>query len=85
MEVCERLIGPIPVLAEVAGINPKSPYGWRHASSWREAGQLPPKVNTTLLAYADRHQLGLTADHLIRGADAAQIDAILMQRREVAA
>jgi hypothetical protein len=80
VEVCEALIGPLPRLAVVAGLHPKSPFVWRRHSEWRQAGDMPPRVNRLLLDHSDAHDLGLTAEHLIRGADSAEIAAILAAR-----
>jgi hypothetical protein len=80
-DVCERLIGKPETVAEVSGLHKKSAFPWRHASKWREAGDLPSaKVQRALLAHSDAHRLGLTAEHLIWGADEAKIEAILAER-----
>ncbi len=78
--VCERLIGPIERLAEITGQSSKAPYRWRTGSGWRDVGDLPPRANRALLDHSDRHALGLTAEHLIRGASAAEVAAILADR-----
>ena len=81
LEVCERLIGKPETVAEASGLHKKSAFPWRHASKWREAGDLPSaKVQRALLAHSAARNLGLTADHLIWGAPAAEIDAILSER-----
>jgi len=81
LQVCERLIAPIGALGEIAGMKEKAAYGWRNGSQWREAGDLPPRVNRKLLAYAKRHGIPLTAEHLIWGARRAEIDDIVQQMR----
>lgn len=82
LEVCERLIGKPETVAEASGLHKKSAFPWRHASKWREAGDLPSaKVMRALLAHSTANRLGLTADHLIWGADEGEIEDILALRR----
>jgi hypothetical protein len=77
-EVCEALIGKPAVLAEICGVDPKAPFGWRQPSSNRLAGDLPSTPHQrALLAYSEANGLGLTADHLIRGATEAEVQDIL--------
>lgn len=87
LEVCEMLVAPIAKLGVLADMNEKAAYAWRNGSQWREAGDLPPRVNRTLLKYAKRHGIPLTPAHLIWGASRSEIDALLqgMARRSVAA
>jgi hypothetical protein len=81
LEVCERLVGPIEVFGPIAGVGCKAPYNWRHARGLRQSGEIPyDHYKRALLAHSDRHGLGLTAEHLIRGASQAEIDAILAAR-----
>lgn len=85
LQVCERLIGPPPVIARAAGYTEKAAYAWRAASSpaarqRREAGHMPPRAMRALLLHSDEHALGLTARHLIMGAGEAEIEAILQAR-----
>ncbi len=81
LEVCERLIGKPETVAEASGLHKKSAFPWRHASKWREAGDLPSaKVMRALLAHSAAHQLGLTAEHLIWGASEEEIEGILAAR-----
>lgn len=81
LEVAERLVGPIEEVGEIVGLHRKSPYVWRRPSREREAGDLPSApIMRRLLAHSDAHGLGLTADHLIRGASQDEIDAILAAR-----
>lgn len=78
MQVCERLIGRPEVIARAIGYQEKAPYHWRRARSGRAAGDLPSTlVMRALLAYAAAKGIPLTADDLIWGADAADIDARL--------
>jgi hypothetical protein len=82
LEVCERLIGPIPMLASICGYVDTAPYGWRRASKTRGNGDLPgAPVMRKLLEHAARHGLGLTARHLICGATTDEIAAILAARQ----
>lgn len=81
MQVCEALIGKPEQIAGALGINEKSPYHWRSARTGRLAGDLPSAdVMRRLLEHSDRHGLGLTAEHLIRGASEAEIAALLAAR-----
>lgn len=78
MTVCERLIGTPEEIARICGIAEKSPYAWRFASKGREAGDLTSAVHMRrLLAHSEAHGLGLTAEHLIRGASEAEVQEIL--------
>jgi hypothetical protein len=77
MDVCQRLIGPPERLAAVVGTGAKAPYQWRRASDNRDAGDLPSARHMrALLAFAAAQGIPLTADHLIWGADAAEIEAL---------
>lgn len=80
VQVCERLIAPIEVLSEMSGFGKKYGYAWRRPAKTRDAGDMPPRVNRTLLAHSKKMGLGLTAEHLIRGATQAEIDEILAAR-----
>lgn len=81
LEVCERLIGPLQVIADVIGYGPTAPYLWEKPAKNRAAGDLPSAIiMRALLAHSAAHQLGLTAEHLIWGADEAEIEEILAQR-----
>lgn len=78
MQVIERLIGPPERLSPVCGTKPKAPYQWRRASKNRDAGDLPsPRHMRALLAHAAARGIPLTADHLIWGASAAEIEALV--------
>lgn len=78
LAVLERLIGPLDAIAKVAGLHEKSPFVWRRSSKEREAGDIPStKLMRLFLAHAAARGIPLTADHLIWGADAAEIDALL--------
>ncbi|MES2667905.1 MAG: hypothetical protein V4712_17610 [Pseudomonadota bacterium] len=88
MQVCERLIGKPEIIGLILGVDPKTPYPWRNASSLREAGDLPfTAYQRRLLTHARARQIPLTADHLIWGAPEAEIDALVaaMQPRVEAA
>lgn len=78
VEVCERLIGPLPELERIGGYKPKAGYGWLRSSKERAPGDFPSvRLMRTLLAHARQHGIPLTAEHLIWGADAAEIEALL--------
>lgn len=81
LEVCERLIGHIERIGPSIGLGRKVAYHWRHARKDREGGDFPsPGVMRALLDHSDRNGLGLTAEHLIRGASEAEVAAILAAR-----
>lgn len=81
VEVCLRLIGPLPVLEGIVGYGPKAGYTWLSNTKNRDAGDFPTaRLMRRLLDHSDAHALGLTAEMLIRGADAAEIEAILAAR-----
>jgi hypothetical protein len=78
VEVCERLIGPLPVLERIAGYRPKGGYSWRRSSQGRPAGDFTSaRLMRQFLAHAAAHNIPLTADHLIWGASASEVDALL--------
>lgn len=82
VDVCVRLIGPLPALERIVGYRPKAGYGWLRSSAGRAPGQFPStSLQRRMLDYSDAQGLGLTAEHLIRGASADEIDAILAARR----
>lgn len=87
LEVCERLIAPIGELGRIVKMGEKAGYGWRRAAKYRDAGDMPPRVNRGLLKYAKRHGIPLTEKHLIWGASRAEIEALLenMSAQEIAA
>lgn len=81
VEVCLRLIGPLPMLEVAVGYKPKAGYLWMAASKNRDAGDFPTtRLMRRLLAHAARHHIPLTADHLIWGASAEDIEALLAVR-----
>lgn len=78
MQVVERLIGPPEVTGPAVGYGTKAAYHWRNPRTGRAAGDLPSaEVMRRLLAHSEAHGLGLTAEHLIRGASAEEVEAIL--------
>lgn len=82
VQVCERLIGPLAELERIVGYRPKAGYGWLRSSQERDAGDLPStRLQKRLLAHAAARGIPLTADHLIWGADAAEIEALAGTRR----
>lgn len=76
LEVVECLVVPLRDLGRVVAAHPKSPYGWRAGSKYRDPGDMPPRVNRRLLDYARRRDLPLTADHLIRGGKWSDIEEL---------
>ena len=82
IQVCERLLGGPAALGSIAGLNDKAAFHWRHPTKWRDAGDLPSaRIMRSLLAHAAARGIPLTADMLIWGADAAEIDALLASRQ----
>ncbi|MGR3822686.1 MAG: hypothetical protein ACU0A5_08920 [Salipiger marinus] len=77
VEVCERLIGPIERLALIGGLREKAAYAWRRGSKYRDPGDMPPRANRALLAYAAARGIPLSADHLIWGAPEVEIDRLV--------
>lgn len=59
------------------GYKEKAAYNWVNGSAWRSPGDMPPDANRKALAYAAKHKIPLTAEHLILGADRADIEALL--------
>lgn len=85
IEVAARLIGNIEAVARICMCDGKSFYAYRHPSKHRDAGDLAStRHQRALLAHSARHQLGLTADHLIFGASEDEVAAILAARPPVA-
>lgn len=82
IEVVERLVGPPEfVSGEILGLHPKATYKWRHPSDGRGAGDIPSAPHMrAILEHSEANGLGLTAEHLIRGADLAEVEAILSAR-----
>lgn len=82
LQVCERLIGPFPVITAILGYGDKAAYGWVRPSKRRCGGDLPSAgIMRALLTHSTAHGLGLTADHLIWGASEAEVAAILAARQ----
>lgn len=82
MQVCERLIGPPEAIARACNFRSKQgPYRWRHAANDRDAGDIPSaRSMRSLLDWSNARNLGLTADHLIYGAEEMEVEAILASR-----
>lgn len=79
--VAEALCGGPQGIGRIIGAHEKTPFAWRNGSSSRDAGDIPSvRIMRRLLAYSQARQLGLTAEHLIWGAPAAEIEAILAAR-----
>lgn len=78
VEVCERLIGPLPVLEGIVGYRPKAGYAWKRSSGVRAPGDFPSvSIMRRLLTHAAARQIPLTPDHLIWGASSEEIDALI--------
>ena len=82
LDVAERLLGGLAAVARIAGRSEKVGYQWRHKNFTRQPGDLPSAdVMRKLLTWSDQHQRGLKPEHLIWGAPAAEIEALLEQMR----
>lgn len=79
LEVVECLVAPLRDLHKFAPCHPKSPYKWRFPAMSRDAGDLPPRINRALLRWAQKNAAPLTADHLIFGADHAEVQRLCAQ------
>lgn len=80
-EVVEALIGKPAIVGAILAIHVKTPFGWRRATKFRDAGDITSPVHMrALLAHSAARGLGLTADHLIWGASAEEVAAILAAR-----
>lgn len=80
IQVCEALFGSIEDVGRILGRHPKTAYLYRHASGLRDAGDLPSARHMrTLLARAAAQGIPLTADHLIWGASAEDVAALVAQ------
>lgn len=78
LQVCEALIGPLPVLERIAGYRPKAGYAWRRSSDGRPGGDFPSAaLMRRFLAHAAAKGIPLTADHMIWGASAAEIEQLM--------
>ena len=81
-EVVEKLIGPPEAVDGAIGLSGKASYGWRRPSAARDAGDIPTARNMRkLLSYSEQHDIPLKPEHLIWGAPAAEIEALLDQMR----
>jgi hypothetical protein len=84
LRVCERLIGPITLIAHICGVSDTAPHHWKRGSKLHGAGDIPSARHMArLLAHSDRLGLGLTPLHLIEGAEEAEVEAILAARQEL--
>lgn len=82
-QVVERLIGPPEAVGPIAGMNEKTSYGWRKSSANRDAGDIPSaRTMRSLLAHAAAKGIPLKAEHLIWGAPAAEVEALLHTMHE---
>lgn len=85
-QVCERMLGSASEIALICGFDRTAAYAWRNSprpsrsfsAKSRDPGDLPSsRIQRRLLAHAAARGIPLTADHLIWGAPAAEIDALL--------
>jgi hypothetical protein len=84
LRVCERLIGPITLIAEICQVSDTAPHHWKRGSKLHRAGDIPSARHMArLLEYSDRRSLGLHARHLIDGADEREVATILDERHQL--
>lgn len=81
LAVCERLIGKLPLIEQIAGRRPKGAYAWLRPAKGRNPGDMPADANRKLLKYAKRHGIPLKPEHLIWGASRAEIEKLVEQMR----
>ena len=75
-DVVERIIGRPEVIGAAIGSDPKLPYSWRKSSKNRDAGDIPTARHMrALLAHAAARRLPLTAEDLIFGCKAEDLEA----------
>ena len=76
-----ELIGRPEEIGPICGLHRKTPYAWRFGSSAHDPDDVPSaRYMRALLRHSDAHGLGLRPEHLIFGAEAAEIEAILAAR-----
>lgn len=84
LQVCERLIGPLEQLGPIIGNSDKALYFWRRESKFHGPGDIrSARHMRAILAHSERLSLGLTARHLIEGADEAEVETILAERHQL--
>lgn len=77
-DVVFRLIGPPEVVGQILGQHKKAPYKWRHPSPRRRAGDITnAEWMRRLLDHARAHDIPLTPQHLIYGAETDEIEALV--------
>lgn len=82
LEVVERLIGKPEIIGAIVATHPKSPYQWHYGAGRRAAGDIPYAAHMrALLSHSAARGLGLTAEHLIWGAPASEVEGILATRQ----
>lgn len=80
--VAEMLLGSIETVARASGRHEKAGYRWRYENSARVAGDLPSvDAIRHLLAHTAARSIPLKPEHLIWGAPAAEIEALLEEMR----
>lgn len=83
-DVVQRLIGPPERVGPVVGMSEKTGYGWRRPSANRDAGDIPSaRTMRALLDHARANGIPLTAEHMLYGAEAEEVDAMLAALRRV--
>ncbi|MBY5988191.1 hypothetical protein [Roseovarius atlanticus] len=77
LDVVECLVALLPELHSIAGCHPKSPWGWRRKSAWRDAGDIPHPAMRLIHAHAAKQGIPLTTDHLVWGASWDEVQELL--------
>ncbi len=80
LSIAETLFGGPEGVSRIVGVTDKAVYHWRHKNTAREAGDMPSaRVMRSLLAHAAAKGIPLKPEHLIWGAPAAEVEALLKQ------
>ena len=67
LDVVECLVAPAGEIGPLIGLHASTAFLWRHATKHRAAGDIPTTRARDILLYARKHNLPLTAEHLIMG------------------
>lgn len=76
LQVCEAVIGPLPVLERIAGKRPKAGYAWRREAHNRRSGDLTPDAMRRIWRHVERNKLPIKPEWLIAGAPRSEVDAV---------
>lgn len=74
LDICLHLIGPAPVLGEIAGRTRFAPYQWERGSRLRPAGHIPIEAAMRIYQHARARGIPLRAEYLLTGVSRADLD-----------